>query len=571
MNSLFTTSLFSLGLLVFVFACSNMDNDTLATIDGKAVALEDFTSKNPASRFANKEKDFLDSKVDEFVRKALFTRVAIDRGFGETDDVLIKRKKTENRQLLQEVYTKVILDAVVGDEYIKEIYDRSGTELNARHILVQFKGTSRSRSERTRVDALAIMGQINNRLSKGESFEALAGEFTDDPSGKENGGDLGWFGWGKMVGPFQDAAFKLNPGEVSNVVETDFGFHIIKLEAKREVERGDFESEKNALKQQASREKSAELGQKANEFLDGQKKAAGFEVLTENVHEFFMIYDGSGLKKEPMDEMLKKLNYQTPLFKLRGEELGSDWLAEEIGMIDEGQKPRFNGENQLLGIIDQLVTQNLIISYGHDNKYDQDKVFAKRINALVERFAYEAFIAKEINENLTPSDDELLAFYEANKAEKYMDKKKVLVREIFVKDSLFAASLKKRLDAGELMEKLAERYTERKATKAEGGLLPAFQEGRYGVMGKEAFTMAVGEIAGPITLGNGYSIIQLEETIPEGPKPFVKVKGRVRTEILSELRESRNEKLYSELQKEFPVKVNYSAVHAFYDDMAVTK
>ena len=571
MNTRFTTALFSLGLLMLVFACSNMDNDTLATIDGKAIPMEDFTSKNPASRFANKDRDFLDSKVGEHVRKALFSHVALARGFGEAEEIQDKKKKTEHRQMLQEVYTKVILDAVIGDEYIREIYDRSGTELSARHILLQFNGTTRSRSTRTKTEALALMGQINNRLSKGESFEVLASEFTDDPSGKANGGDLGWFGWGKMVGPFQEAAFKLKPGEVSGVVETDFGFHIIKLEAKREVERGDFESEKNALKQQASREKSAELGQQANKFLEDQKKAAGFEVLTENVHAFFKLYDGSALKKEPMDEMLKKLKYTAPLFMLNGKEQGTDWLVGEIGMIDEGQRPRFNSENQLLGIIDQLVTQNLIIRYGYDNKLEQDKAFAKRINSLVEQFAYDAFIAKEINANLTPSEEELLAFYEANKAEKYLDKKKVLVREVFVKDSLFAVSLKKRLDAGELLEKLAERYTERKATKDNDGMLPAFQEGRYGVMGKTAFSMELGEIAGPIKLGNGYSIIRLEETIPEGAKPYNKVKGRVRTEILSELRASRNETLYNELQKEFPVKVNYSAVHAFYDDTADKK
>jgi peptidyl-prolyl cis-trans isomerase C len=569
MNSRFISALILLGLLMLVFTCSNMDDNTLATIDGKAIPLDDFTSKNPASRYADKDEAFLDSKVDDFVRKALFTHVAVKRGLGETEDVQQKVKKTANRQMLQEVYTKVVLDAVVSEDQIREIYDRSGTELNARHILVQFKGTSRSRSERTRAEALAIMGQISGRLAKGESFEDLAGEFTEDPSGKENGGDLGWFGWGKMVGPFQETAFKLKPGEISDVVETDFGFHIIKLEAKRDVERGDFESEKNALKQQASREKSAELGQKANQFLEEQKKAAGFEVLTENVHSFFMIFDGSGMKTAPMDEMLKKINYQAPLFKLKGEELGTEWMVKEISVIDEGQKPRFKSENQLLGIIDQLVTQHLIISYGYENNFDEDKDFAKRLKDLEERFAYDAFVASEINANLTPSDEELLAFYEANKAEKYMEKKKVVVREVFVKDSLFAVSLKKRLDAGELMEKLARRYTERKATKEDGGLLPAFQEGRYGLMGKTAFEMAPGETAGPIKLGNGYSIIQLEENVPEGPKPFNKVKGRVRTEILSELRDSRNEQLYNDLQKEFPVKVNYSAVHAFYDGQTV--
>ena len=479
--------------------------------------------------------------------------------------------KAEKRQMLQYVYTKEILDAVVSDDYVREVYERSGTELNARHILLQFQGTSRSRSERTKVEALALMGQINNRLSKGETFEELASEFTDDPSGKQNGGDLGWFGWGKMVGPFQETAFNLEPGEVSNVVETDFGFHIIKLEAKRELERGDFETEKNALKQQASREKSAELGQMANQFLEGQKKAAGFEIITENVHDFFMIFDGSSVKKDAIDEMLKKLDFQAPLFRLNGEELGSDWLVGEVKLLDDGQKPRFVTENQLLGIIDQIVTQYLIINYGYDNKFEQDVDFAGKINDLVERYAYDAFVAKEINSDLTPSEEELVAFYDANKADKYMDKKKVLVREVFVKDSLFAVSLKKRLDAGEVIEKLALRYTERKATKEGGGVLPAFQEGRYGSMGKAAFSMEVGDIAGPIKLGNGYSIIQLEDIIPEGPKPYSKVKGRVRTEILSDLRAARTENAYSDLKKDYTVKVNYSAAHAFYENLAGEK
>jgi parvulin-like peptidyl-prolyl isomerase len=548
-----------------------MDSDTLATIDGNAISLEEFTSKNPASRFADKDHDFMDSKVDEHVRKVLFSRAALDQGMGETDDIKNKKMKAEKRQMLQYVYTKEILDAVVSDDYVREVYERSGTELNARHILLQFQGTSRSRSERTKVEALALMGQINNRLSKGETFEELASEFTDDPSGKQNGGDLGWFGWGKMVGPFQETAFNLEPGEVSNVVETDFGFHIIKLEAKRELERGDFETEKNALKQQASREKSAELGQMANQFLEGQKKAAGFEIITENVHDFFMIFDGSSVKKDAIDEMLKKLDFQAPLFRLNGEELGSDWLVGEVKLLDDGQKPRFVTENQLLGIIDQIVTQYLIINYGYDNKFEQDVDFAGKINDLVERYAYDAFVAKEINSDLTPSEEELVAFYDANKADKYMDKKKVLVREVFVKDSLFAVSLKKRLDAGEVIEKLALRYTERKATKEGGGVLPAFQEGRYGSMGKAAFSMEVGDIAGPIKLGNGYSIIQLEDIIPEGPKPYSKVKGRVRTEILSDLRAARTENAYSDLKKDYTVKVNYSAAHAFYENLAGEK
>ncbi len=76
------------------------------------------------------------------------------------------------------------------------------------------------------------------RVRAGEDFVKLANEFTEDPSGKGNGGDLGWFGRGMMVKPFEDTAFALKPGEVSGVFETQFGFHIVKLDERRHAGRG---------------------------------------------------------------------------------------------------------------------------------------------------------------------------------------------------------------------------------------------------------------------------------------------------------------------------------------------
>jgi parvulin-like peptidyl-prolyl isomerase len=71
------------------------------------------------------------------------------------------------------------------------------------------------------------------RVRAGEEFTKLADEFTEDPSGKGKGGDLGWFGRGVMVRPFEDAVFALKPGEVSGVFETVFGYHIVKLDERR--------------------------------------------------------------------------------------------------------------------------------------------------------------------------------------------------------------------------------------------------------------------------------------------------------------------------------------------------
>lgn len=71
------------------------------------------------------------------------------------------------------------------------------------------------------------------RVRAGEEFTKLADEFTEDPSGKGRGGDLGWFGRGVMVKPFEDAAFALKPGETSGVIETQFGFHVVKVDERR--------------------------------------------------------------------------------------------------------------------------------------------------------------------------------------------------------------------------------------------------------------------------------------------------------------------------------------------------
>ncbi|MEZ4319773.1 MAG: peptidylprolyl isomerase [Myxococcota bacterium] len=103
-------------------------------------------------------------------------------------------------------------------------------QVRVAHILVGFSGALQSTSTRSRDEARALAASLKARLDAGEAFGAVAKEASEDSSAPR-GGDLGVISRGQMVPDFEDAAFGLQPGEVSGVVETPYGFHIVERSA----------------------------------------------------------------------------------------------------------------------------------------------------------------------------------------------------------------------------------------------------------------------------------------------------------------------------------------------------
>ncbi|MCE8019170.1 peptidylprolyl isomerase [Halomonas sp. MCCC 1A11036] len=113
----------------------------------------------------------------------------------------------------------------VSDEAIRQAWEERGRDADRRvsHIMATFEG------ERSRDEAVAQLEEVRERLAAGESFEDLALEFSDDPSTAEQGGDLGVISRGFFGDAFDDAAFALSPGQVSGIVETSNGLHLVKV------------------------------------------------------------------------------------------------------------------------------------------------------------------------------------------------------------------------------------------------------------------------------------------------------------------------------------------------------
>jgi len=157
----------------------------------------------------------------------------------------------------------------VYEEAVKRIGDEQ--EVRARHILFRadHKDENASRQAEDKIKA------VIERLNRGEDFAALANELTEDPAGKQNGGDLDYFTKDQMVPEFSDIAFKLEKGQLSGPVRTAFGWHVLKVEDKRKRKPPEYDQVKDEIEAMLTRRAQAEFiaRLRANakiERLDGQ-------------------------------------------------------------------------------------------------------------------------------------------------------------------------------------------------------------------------------------------------------------------------------------------------------------
>jgi len=144
-------------------------------------------------------------------------------------------------------------------------------KIRASHILIKVDPQADSSQK---AEARQQLEQVQQKLDAGEDFGALAKAFSQGPSSSRNG-DLGYFGHGQMVKPFEDAAFALKPGEVSGIVETNFGYHLIKVFEKKPETIAAFDQVKSKieqyLKQDKIRKEMGELVEKLKQKVVVQK------------------------------------------------------------------------------------------------------------------------------------------------------------------------------------------------------------------------------------------------------------------------------------------------------------
>jgi peptidyl-prolyl cis-trans isomerase C len=242
----------------------------LAEVNGAVITTDDFKKEleilPPYLKQMAGTPDGRKEMLDSMVVRELVLQDAQKQGIDKSKEVA-DRLEDMKKRVIVEAYLKKKVESEIklSDADLQKFYDqnkdkfKTGEQVRASHILVK--------TEKEAQDVLA-------QLKGGAKFEDLAKKYSTDPAGAK-GGDLGWFGKGNMIPEFEKVAFSMKEGDVSGVVKTKFGFHVIKLTGKRPAGVLPFAEVKEQLKASLMPEKQQEVFKKVKDDL---KKGAKLSV-----------------------------------------------------------------------------------------------------------------------------------------------------------------------------------------------------------------------------------------------------------------------------------------------------
>lgn len=242
----------------------------MKTQAGKQVLNNMVMEKVLIKNYKVEDKD-VDKKFDEMKKQ-----------YGDQFDTLLKQQGIKEETIKNGVRAQLAQEKAIEKTITdKELKDNYKPEIKASHILVKDEATAK---------------KVKEELGQGKSFEELAKQYSEDTGSKEKGGDLGFFGPGKMVKEFEDAAYKLKKDEVSEPVKSQFGYHIIKVTDIKEPEKS-FEQSKADIKKEIV-QKKVQDAEFMNELMTKEIKKADVKVDDKDLKDLFEEKKADAKKEE---------------------------------------------------------------------------------------------------------------------------------------------------------------------------------------------------------------------------------------------------------------------------------
>ena len=597
--------------------------------------------------------------LNEYVVRALKIAEGYRLKFDEREDIRKSYNDAIARKASELLYDVKVVDKLVTDDMVQDFFEHDRWEVRCRHLLVEIPEDVTGR------DTIEYWDRINEiweKAKSGEKFKRLVDKFSEDTSIERRlHGDLGYFKWGKMVDEFQDAAWKLQPDEISPPVRTRYGYHLIQLIEKRsrwiqmhtshilvKIDKRAAPAETTIAFERAkmildeAKKKGANFSELARRYSEDKKTWVNGEVgwiprgsmpseYWDHVLEMkvgdiggpFKTYKGYHIVKvNDTREEERLISDPDVLSRVKSSisrvyrdsiRVISEAYLEEVynifemkynntvvnllrrKLLDKNAPQNMNlfssftiEEREMFIIEDNYIgfkIQELVDMYG-DHRFPpqiedepdfiknlvEPLLMPKYLEEIARREGYLDYpeclaVGKKAIENAmlpeveremiqnkaAPTEEEVKKYYEKN-VDEFTEQEKVKIYEILLDDKQLADDMLTRINKGEDMARLAQRYSQRKLAKQKKGKLGPFTRDKYGTLSRKAFELEIGEVAGPIKVDKMYSVIKLIERTPEEVETFEESRRQIESNIRFERQKNLKDSWVDELKEYYNLK-----------------
>jgi parvulin-like peptidyl-prolyl isomerase len=529
----------ALGLVLSVVSCGNRGK-VIAKVGNQKITLGQFDDSYQAPVTPLDSATAMTAKrrmLDQMVEQKLLSLEALARNLDKEPKLLSEYETMKKNMLMGQLYRQEIMEkSQPTDREIKDFYKKMGTEIKARHILVK-----------TEEEANVVY----KSLKDGASFEETARQRSQDPGSASRGGDLGWFGWGRMVQAFQKAAFEIKPGQLGKPVKTPFGFHIIMVDSARPAEIKPFDQMKDMIKQQLTASKPREM---ATEYVDKIKSSARIkinkEVLALLAAKQPMTQGPAPLPPLGTDEENKKtiVTYS-----------GGSWtVAEFYNKINKmfGGNADFRNPEMLQQQVEAMMVEDLLLARAKSKNVENDPKVKQQMEKAWDEMLSTALYQAEVGPRVSVSPESVKVYYALHKKEFYQPVKAV-VSQIITRTKPEAEAVFKLLSQG---ADFAATASEKSIdwTKSSGGALGevAQNDPRYPEISKMAFAIALNQASRPFAVKDGFAVIKVSARNPAKQLSFEEMKPAIEQNMSQGQEQILYLGLIEALKTKYPVTVN---------------
>jgi len=537
-------------ILVFAAGCGKDQGHVVAKIGDRKITSEDIDHflQRVGARFASADQElaFKRELLDSMINQNLLIIGAYEHNLDKHEEVLRAIEGEKIKFLLDALIDKKIVSKSIPSEAeIKDWYVKMGEELKVSHIVV---------------DSLKTAEEVLAKLKSGTPFGELAVKYSQDQSVKRNQGDLGWITWGMMVDEFQEAAFKLQPGEVSAPVKTDFGYHIIKLIDRRKVEhRPSYAESKDYIRNLIMDRRQQKLAVAYQEMLKKkypitiEKPTCEF-VLNKLALMYPETINGRPRWRNNIDpSVLDLAEKDLVLGKYTGGQLTIGQYLDNLRRVPPDKRPDFDKYDSLSEIVFQMSLMDIMGVEAEEEGIENTQKYKDNLRQFKEMAMADVMRNDTIPYDVEVDEGEVQEYYDSHPDE-FTTPIRFDVFEIQTSDSAQAAKWANSIKTENEFKRIAAVETTRPGKKQVGGKLGIITEQDYPELYAAALT-ATGRIAGPVAISKKYSVLWIANRIPPVQQPL----GDVKRQIVDKLTKQKGDALYSEwitgMKKRIPIEV----------------